>query len=326
MDRPATLQDVAECYRLFLERDIEDASTAIMQTVEVPSLWELINRFASGEEAVRRKVHRASGFINDVYNPLVIDMKASDHQREELLTDTLARWERCGRGFAYDQLFRDPRLFDARSGKWNREKKFESGEEELQRMLRCAQRNGLMFPPGLSMLALGYEVSALASAIGKLRARLVGLEISSQALEEGSAAVQERGIGGVALISLRSFLEAATTLQGRTYDIFYSVMLLQHAPPPVILMLLNVCLGSVKPGGYAYFQVPCHLHDGYRYESESYLAGRLSSDDSGELHALPQSYVLQLLARHGMIPIEILPDSRLGPAGLSFTFFACKQA
>ncbi len=79
-----------------------------------------------------------------------------------------------------------------------------------------------------------------------------------------------------------------------------------------------------QSGGYAYFQVPCHLYD-YRYDSGDYLGAPSEADDSGEIHALPQTYILQLLARHGLVPIEILPEQRLGPMGLSFTFFARKQ-
>lgn len=323
MDRPATLNDVAECYRLFLERDVEDATTAIMQMAEVPSLWDLINRFAISAEALRRKVHRASGFISDIYDPRSVKLNASDAQREELLSRTLARWERCGRGFAYDHLFRDPRLFDGRSAKWNREKRFEIGQEELQRLFFTAGRNGIAFPPGFSVLALGCEVGFVAPAVTQVHGSFLGLEIGGVALEQGLAALKERALARSELISLRTFLETAPLYDGRTYNLFYSVSLLQHAPPPTALMLLHICLGRVAAGGYAYFQVPCHLYD-YSFETSVYLRAKTDADDSGELHALPQSFILQLLARHGFTLIEILPDQRLGPAGLSFTFFARK--
>ncbi len=105
MDRPPTFNDVAQCYRLFLERDVEDATTAVMQMADVPTLWGLINRFAVSSEALYRKIHRASGLISDIYDPSLVRMEVSDAQREELVARTLARWERCGRGFAYDHFF-----------------------------------------------------------------------------------------------------------------------------------------------------------------------------------------------------------------------------
>ena len=324
MDRPPTLNDVAQCYRLFLERDVEDATTAVMQMADVPTLWELINRFATSSEALYRKIHRASGLINDIYDPSLVRMEVTDAQREELVARTLARWQRCGRGSAYDHFFRDPRLFDDRSVKWNREKRFEIGHEELERFYVTGHRNGITFAPNASMLALGCEVGFLAAAVAQRLGRFAGIEIGGRAFEQGCAALEERGLPETELIPLRSFLDSAPTYGGRNYDIFYSTMLLQHAPPPVALMLLHMCLSRINPGGYAYFQVPCHIYD-YRYDSGDYLRALSESDDSGEIHALPQTYILQLLARHGLVPIEILPEQRLGPMGLSFTFFARKQ-
>ncbi len=69
MDRPPTLNDVAQCYRLFLERDVENASMAVMRMADTPTLWELIRRFAASSEAARRRIHRASGPIAEMYDP-----------------------------------------------------------------------------------------------------------------------------------------------------------------------------------------------------------------------------------------------------------------
>lgn len=325
MDRSPTLDDVAQCYRLFLEREVESATIAVMQMADAPTLWELINRFAISAEAMRRKVHHASRLISDTYDPSLVRMEVSDAQRKELVTRTLARWERNGRGLAYDHFFRDPRLFDDRSVKWNREKRFEIGHEELERVLVAGHRNGIAFAPDASVLALGCEVSFLAAAVKQRLGRFTGIEVSGTALAQGRAALEECVFPAAELISLRSFLDSVPANGGLNYDIFYSVMLLQHAPPPVSLMLLHTCLSRINPGGYAYFQVPCHIYD-YGYDSHDYLSVWSESDDSGEIHALPQTYILELLARHGLVPIEILPEQRLGPMGLSFTFFARKQA
>lgn len=322
MDRPPTLNDVAQCYRLFLERDVESTSIAVMQVADALALWDLINRVASSTEAMRCRIHRASGHISDLYDPSVVETEASDAQLEALLERTLARWERCGRGFAYDHLFRDPRLFDDRSEKWNREKRFEFGYEELERMFVAGRRNGVAFEPGASVLAFGCDIAFLGAAVSDRLGHFAGVEAGGAAFEQGRDALQERGIQRAELLPLRSFLDAELEAR-RTCDIFYSVMLLQHAPPPVSLLLLDVGLGRINPGGYAYFQAPCHIYD-YQFATDAYLSTLPETDNSGEIHALPQACILRLLARHGMVPIEVLPEQRLGPMGFSFTFFAQK--
>jgi len=323
MDRPPSWNDVAQCYRLFLERDVEDASVALMQLAGAPALWDLIHRFAISTEAMRRRIHRASGHISDMYDPSVVETEVSDAQREELLERTLARWERCGRGFAYDHLFRDPRLFDDRSARWNREKRFEFGHEELERLFVTARRNRVALKPDASVLALGCDIAFLGAAVADRLGPFVGVEAGGAAFVQGCAALRERGTQHAELLPLRSFLDTAIERE-RTCDIFYSVMLLQHAPPPVSFMLLDTGLGHLNPGGYAYFQVPCHIYD-YRFAADAYLSGFSEMDNSGEIHALPQAHILRLLAHHGLVPIEVLPEPRLGPMGFSFTFFARKR-
>lgn len=324
MDRPPGLNDVAQCYRLFLERDVENASTAVMQMAGVPTLWGLIKRFSDSTEAMRRRIHRASGHIAGMYDPSAVEIEVGAPQRDALLERTLARWERCGRGFAYDLLFRDPRLFDSRSEKWNREKRFEFGHEELEHLLEAGRRNGIAIGPDASVLALGCEVVFLAAAAKERLGHVTAIEVGCAAFEQGRGALEERGTQDVDLLPLRTFLDPAACIGGRTCNIFHSVMLLQHAPPPVSMMLLDLCLGRIAPGGYAYFQLPCHIYD-YRFVADAYLEARSEADNSGEIHALPQAAVFELLARHDLVPIEVLPEQRLGPMGFSFTFFARKR-
>lgn len=319
LGRPPTLDDVARCYRLFLERDVENATIAVSQIADAPTLWDLIRRFLDSEEALRRRVHRASAHIAERYDPATVVIQASEAQRDALLARTLARWERHGRGMAYDHLFRDPRLFDDRSGKWNREARFGIGHEELERLLLAARRNGIVFAPGMSVLALGCEVASLAAAVTQRLGHFTGIEVGSAALDDGRAALAAHGVPDAELVPLRTFLDSPPA--GQRWDLFHSAMLLQHAPPPVSLALLDRCLGRIEPGGYAYFQLPCHIYD-YRYDTDDYLRTPSETDASGEIHPLPQAQVLALLARHGFMPIEILPEQRLGPMGLSFTFLA----
>ena len=43
-----------------------------------------------------------------------------------------------------------------------------------------------------------------------------------------------------------------------------------------------------------------------------------------EMHPLPQRQVFALLAEHGLIPIEVVPNARIGPSGHSYSFLAQK--
>ena len=116
-------------------------------------------------------------------------------------------------------------------------------------------------------------------------------------------------------------MEAFLADSGR-FDVFFSVLALQHCPPPLMRAWLEQALGRLEAGGVAFFQLPCHLHD-YNFQVNRYLDGRLRNGPA-ELHALSQVEVFRLLARCGMTPLEVQLNARIGPRGLSYTFLACK--
>jgi hypothetical protein len=91
-----------------------------------------------------------------------------------------------------------------------------------------------------------------------------------------------------------------------------------------MLATLDVCLARLAAGGCAFFQLPCHLYD-YRFDPISY---RLTPSAPGalEMHAVPQAQVFAALAKHDLIPVEVVPYPRIGPIGSSYAFLAVKRA
>ncbi len=241
---------------------------------------------------------------------------SSEDQRADLLLRTVARWERDGRGTAYDQLFHDPRLFDGRSGKWNRAKRFEIGAEELDRLFAVARRNGIVLDPGASVLALGYDVGFLLACSGEgapwpLRRRRGGQD-RARGLPRARSTLD--GIDDCELLALRDFLDAGSSAGSATSSI--SVML-----PAAFTATgdggtaLDRCLGLIEPGGYAYFQLPCHIYD-YHYATDAYLAALVEPDRSAKSTRCP-SVRPPAIVKHGLVLIEVTPDQRLGPMGFS---------
>ena len=103
-------------------------------------------------------------------------------------------------------------------------------------------------------------------------------------------------------------------------DLVYSIMVLQHNPPPVIRLIVREFLRALNPGGVAYFQVPTYMA-GYGFSAEAYLA---EEDDAQEMemHPFPQRVVFALAREEGCEPIEVFEDGWTGyrPQELSNTF------
>ena len=105
-------------------------------------------------------------------------------------------------------------------------------------------------------------------------------------------------------------------------DLAFSIIVLQHNPPPVIALLIKKMSTMVRRGGIVYFQVPVAIQD-YHFNIASYLTNP-PKHGLMEMHCLPQHEIFRLLDECGCMVLEVLPDNCIGPIGLSYAFLARK--
>jgi hypothetical protein len=125
--------------------------------------------------------------------------------------------------------------------------------------------------------------------------------------------MDREGIANVELVLLQS-LEGLSALPEA--DFFYSVITLQHNPPPIQRFILDAVIGKLRPGGGFLFQTQTY-HPDYRFEIENYLK---SPVDRMDMHSLPMHAVMEVLAAHGCTVREVMQDFWTGRLG-SHTFF-----
>ncbi len=108
-------------------------------------------------------------------------------------------------------------------------------------------------------------------------------------------------------------------------DFFYSRLVFQHNPPPIISELICLALGSLRPGGIAFFGVPIYL-PGYRFRIEEYLAA--PRNGCMEMHCIPQHKIFSLIDAAQCAPIEVREMRRvlLKGEGLSNLFVVGRAA
>ncbi len=135
----------------------------------------------------------------------------------------------------------------------------------------------------------------------------------------------KRGIHNVELRQLTSIDDLAALPE---FDLFFSEIVLQHNPPPIMAAMLEQLFAKIRPGGYCLFQVPTY-QQGYRFEAAAYISRshelkRL--EQNMEMHILPQRVVFRLMRVAGIDPIEVVEDSLTGdPSFQSMTFFGRKR-
>jgi SAM-dependent methyltransferase len=106
-----------------------------------------------------------------------------------------------------------------------------------------------------------------------------------------------------------------------SFDLWFSRIVLQHNPPPIIAMILRRMFNLLEPGGVAVFQVPTYCR-GYRFGIAEYLANLAGRAQEIEMHILPQTAVFQIAREADCYPLEVREDSAtgLGAAWVSNTF------
>ena len=90
------------------------------------------------------------------------------------------------------------------------------------------------------------------------------------------------------------------------FDLWFSRIVLQHNPPPIIMAILERVFALLAPGGVAIFQVPTY-QVGYSFSVAKYLEKPLGEEM--EMHMVPQGAVLEAAWRHGCRLLEMREDT-----------------
>lgn len=192
------------------------------------------------------------------------------------------------------------------------------GGMELVRIDDVFTRHGCDPHALTRVLELGCGIGRVTLALATRFSHVLALDVSMPHLKRARAKIAAAGHSNVEFMYLESM---ARLDRLPSVDLFHSVLVLQHNPPPVIARLLDRCLAAVRPGGFALFQVPVS-GERYAFDWDSYLKRPRTGM---EMHVLPQAHVAEILARHAMETIEIAEDASTGSAKfISKLFFARK--
>ena len=151
---------------------------------------------------------------------------------------------------------------------------------------------------------------------------VVALDVSEPHLALAREKAASEGLKNIEFVHIRSKVEL-DRLRGA--DVFYSHIVLQHNPPPLIAQIIDAAFPACgRRVCCVFFQVPTY-GSGYAFHLDSYL-GDLS-DRGMETHAFPQKAVFDLAGSHGLTPLETGPDGSLGGFGSWIsTCFLMKKA
>jgi 2-polyprenyl-3-methyl-5-hydroxy-6-metoxy-1,4-benzoquinol methylase len=256
------------------------------------------------------------------YRGLPIQVTASKEEHDRLFLRIKNQWADYGASEPYASVLSDEKFLMA-TVQENMLEFNASGGEAVAWMKLLAARNGVVIPAG-SCFELGCGVGRITKHLAGNFEKVLAADISPGNLAVCSKYLEESGVGNVEI----ALLEGPHGIDGLPgFDVFFSVMVLQHNPPPIQYYLLDKIFGKLSAGGICFFQTATY-NPGYSY-SVGYQLG-LGEDDfrRWSLHCLPMRCITQLLDKHGLGLCEVVQDKMAGGLAAKFhshTFFAIKK-
>ena len=304
---PVTEYAVVWAYRMILGREPENGAITRDHADHTASLGELRRKFLQSSEFIEAGDTTARDRKVGLEPACRVQVDVDGATRTRLLDHIARSWNRLGETEPYWSVLSEPEYESKRIGE-TREKFLESGREHVERLLATLRRNGIEANPDWEVFELGCGLGRITRWLAPEFRKIHACDISAAHLRIA------REINGDAphagRIEWRQ-LKSPRDLDGLPgFDLFFSVIVLQHNPPPVIAMLLDGIATKLRPGGIAFFQVPTYHRD-YYFDPEKYFQLRADTRDI-EMHVLPQAEVFRIFRERGCVPLEVFEDELSG--------------
>ena len=196
---------------------------------------------------------------------------------------------------------------------------YDTGAAPVEYFAAAARRAGERLADKSTCFELGCGVGRVTTHLASKFRHVIASDISDDHLRIAREHLSSAGLTNVSYFQLR---DVGSIRSAPPFDALFTVIVLQHNPPPIIAFLLRELLAKLSPGGLGYFQVPTYLTN-YTFEVDTYL--RSQDMPQMELHALSQRDTFDIIAAAACRVLDIREDSWMGDMGGISNSFLVKK-
>jgi SAM-dependent methyltransferase len=304
-------------YRLFLDREPESGA-AVERALSYGSVVTFRKALLASDEFNHRNPRSPPTLPLDV-PPIDVEWETDSVSADVLLSYVRETWTRLGTERPHWSVLSADRFMPEHIAQSEAEF-FASGNEDLADLTAILLRSGIRPDRLRHAFEFGCGVARVTPYLARTFASVTACDVSSAHLQMAREVIARTGATNTELI----LAEADKFGMAAPFDLWFSRIVLQHNPPPVMALILRRALSLLAPGGVAVFQVPTYCR-GYHFDTSEYLAA-LNGGGRIEMHVLPQAAVFHIAFETGCRPLEVREDSAtgLGSAWLSNTFVLTK--
>ena len=309
---------VRSLYRVTLNRepDQEGFESHQLSLIATGRIDEVLSGFISSEE-FKKKHLEILPYMHLSMPPMINDYDKANSEQLNIISDKIKKaWENLGNSAAHHSVLTNdeflPNSLEKNIGSF-----WKSGDKEVKEIEAILKRHGMKLNEVNVAIEYGCGVGRITVPLSKKVSAVHAYDISSPHLDYAKEhANEERAIINFHLVS-----DPLDKLQ--QCDLFYSRIVFQHNPPPIILQLIKNALESLNPGGIAIFQVPTYI-SGYSFILNDWLNVDHALDM--QMHCIPQTAIFELVKNKECSILEIREDNWCGEPQyyLSNTFVIVK--
>jgi SAM-dependent methyltransferase len=302
--------DVTMAYRLLMGREPENQQIVQDQAQNFKSLADLRAQFMTSSEfreIIKLPIHLGNlGSKPLDWPPAEVEVSVSPAVLQRMVTRIEGEFLEMGATEPHWSVLTADR-FLASNIKEHQSEFFASGEESLHDLQAAAARCHLDLSRYRDCLELGCGLGRVTLWLARNFREVVGADISRNHLDIARGAAAEAGLKNINFLNINQISQYQSL---PAFDLFFSVIVLQHNPPPLMAFILETILRRLAPGGAAYFQIPTHLTN-YHFSAKEYF-DTPPMVGNAEVHCIPQPTLFDIIRRTGCEILEIREMVRWG--------------
>ena len=301
-----TREAVVWAYRLYLDREPEDDQVIDEHWRKCASTKELRANFIYSNEFREKNPTLHVPVLFGDEPAMSIEDVGSDADLQKLFAHIQHTWEEFGKREPHWSVV-VAEQYQQSNIEANKEKFYRTGEQHVAQLFGSLERNHVRYRGFKTCLDYGCGVGRITRHLSERFEKVFAYDISLSHLQCAEDYLNKENVSNVAFSHLKRVSDIQTL---PSVDVAYSMLVLQHNPPPVIAFIIEALIRSLNPGGVAFFQVPTYRR-GYAFSLAEYLAEDAAKGGM-EMHVLPQSRVFEIAHRAGGRVLEVIDDTWTG--------------
>jgi SAM-dependent methyltransferase len=306
-----TSDDVVWCYRSILGREPESPQVVQRHLAQTKDFRSMVLKFINSLEYQQKKSPQPQALDGP---PTHIEIDASEADILKLRDRIRTAWTNLGATRPHHSVLTRSEYLPQNMSSEAADRFWASGLREVGLIQSILKRHGFHHTNVKDCVEYGCGVGRVTVPLATVFRKVNAYDISQTHLDLAVRRASELKIEN---IKYHLCLVEVAEHNLDNCDFFYSRIVFQHNPPPIIRELIKAALASLRAGGMAIFQVPTY-NPAYSFRVQEYFArGR---PPGMEMHCIPQAAVFSLVNASGCRVLEVREDNAAGGQWLSNTF------